>query len=379
VHVFVGAVGSAIVLIVLWDAFETVILPRRVTRDFRLTRLFYRPTWQVWTFIARRIHSVKVRESYLSYFGPLSLLTLFGFWALGLVLGFALVHWAARSANGAPGMLGTFRADLYLSGSTFFTLGLGDVTPQTTLARTLTVFESGIGLGFLAIVIAYLPTLYGAFSQREVNISLLDARAGSPPTAGELLRRHGRQRIGLGLGSYLRDWEIGSAQLMESHLTYPILCFFRSQHDNESWLAAFAAILDVCALLIAYGEGETKWQAQLTFAITRHAIVDLSQVLRVSPRAYHPDRLAPKDVPQIRNLLIDCGVQRCSEGADLKLHELRRMYEPYLNGLSQRLMMPVPTWGVEDDVDRDRLTTAWSRISSPPADSQLSREAGEDD
>jgi len=295
------------------------------------------------------------------------------------MLAFAMVHWGARSARGAPGMLGTFRADLYLSGSTFFTLGLGDVIPQTTLARVLTVFECGIGLGFLAIVIAYLPTLYSAFSQREVNISLLDARAGSPPTAGELLRRHGRQRVTIGLGQYLRDWEIWSAQLMESHLTYPILCYFRSQHDNESWLAAFATILDVCALLIAYGEGETKWQAQLTFAISRHAIVDLSQILRVPPQPFHPDRLPLTDVPQIRNLLVDCGVSRCSEGADLKLHELREMYEPYLNGLSLRLMMPVPTWGVEDHVNRDRVTTAWSRISSPPADSRQARDTGQND
>src|SRR5208282_2303524 len=142
------------------------------------------------------------------------------------ILAFAMLHWAGGSAVNSPGETPTFRTDLYMSGTTFFTLGMGDVTPGTTLARVITVAEAGTGFGFLAIIIAYLPTLYGAFSQREVNISLLDARAGSPPTAGELLRRHGRQRINDGLGAYLRDWETWSAQLMESHLTYPVLCLF---------------------------------------------------------------------------------------------------------------------------------------------------------
>jgi hypothetical protein len=365
VHIFVGVVGLALALIVLWDSFETIILPRRVTRAYRLARLFYRAAWIFWSSIAREIQTPKRREGYLSYFGPLSLLMLFGMWAGVLIVAFGMMQWAARSAVGGPGILGTFRTDLYLSGTTFFTLGLGDIIPRTSLGRVITVFESGTGFGFLAIIVAYLPTLYGSFSQREVNISLLDARAGSPPTAAELLRRHGRQRIADGLAAYLHEWEIWSAQLMESHLTYPVLCYFRSQHENESWLSAFAAILDVCALLIAYGDGETKWQAQLTFAISRHAIVDLSQALRIRPMAFQDDRLPPEDVPKVRRLLLECGLPQYTVAGDHKLRELREMYEPYLNGFSRRLMMPVPTWGVETEINRDRVATAWGRITSP--------------
>jgi hypothetical protein len=119
----------------------------------------------------------------------------------------------------------------------------------------ITVLESGTGIGFLAIVISYLPVLYGAFSRREVNISLLDARAGSPPTAAELVRRHVRGQNLEALGQFLRDWEAWSAELMESHLSFPVLCYFRSQHDNQSWLAALTAVLDTCALLITCAEG----------------------------------------------------------------------------------------------------------------------------
>jgi hypothetical protein len=366
----VAIAGLFILLATLWEAFETIILPRRVTRALRLVRMFYRSTWRFWATVNRLIRSKKVRDAHLSYYGPLSLLGLFATWAFLLVLAFSMLHWAAGSAINAPGETPTFRTDFYLSGTTFFTLGLGDVTPRTTLAKAITVIEGGTGFGFLGLMISYLPTLYGAFSQRELNISLLDARAGSPPTAAELLRRHSQFADNEVLTPYLRDWEIWAAQLMESHLSYPVLCYFRSQHDNQSWLAAFTAVLDVSALLIAYGEGTAKWQSQLTFAIARHAVVDLAEVLRVPASRPSQDRLPPRDVAQVRNLLVECRASsKCGESGDRKLHELREMYEPYLNGLSLRLLMPLPSWGVGHRFVENWKRSAWGKISSGPADS----------
>lgn len=361
--------GFLILFVTLWDAFETIILPRRVTRPYRLVRLFYRFTWGIWKITARVFHTTKRREAHLSYFGPLSLLLLFVTWAFLLIVGFAMLHFAAGSAINVSGAPPNFRTDLYMSGSTFFTLGLGDVTPSDTRARVITICEAGTGFGFLAILISYLPTLYGAFSQRELNISLLDARAGSPPTAAELLRRHSRFSNNDVLTQYLRDWEIWSAQLMESHLSYPVLCYFRSQHDNQSWLAAFAAVLDVSALIIAYGEGAAKWQAQLTFAISRHAVADLAEVLRVQPVRPRVDRLPPEDISKVRDLLVECGAsKKCGEAGDLKLAELREMYESYLNGMSLRLLMPLPSWGVGAQFVENWKRSAWGRISSNSSD-----------
>lgn len=360
-HIFVGVLGFVLLFVILWDAFETLVLPRHVQRSYRLARSFFRSAWWSWLRLVPAIRSTKLRESYLSYFGPLCLLFLFGLWACGLVVGFAMMQWASGSALHIAGSTPSFRTDLYFSGTTFFTLGLGDVIPSNSLARVVAVAEAGMGFGFLAVSISYLPTLYGAFSQREVEISLLDARAGSPPTAAELLRRHGRQRILDGLGEYLRAWENWSGQLMETHLTYPVLCFFRSQHDNQSWLAAFAAILDSCALLISYGEGDTKWQAQLTFAISRHAVSDLAQILRVHPQPPSPDRLPSEDLPQVRKLLMQCGIPGCTAAGDAKLSELRAMYEPHLNALSAFLLMPLPSWGVHAAA---RRRTIWDRITS---------------
>lgn len=362
-RILIGIFGLLLLLAVLWDAFESVILPRHVRRRYRIARIFYRTAWRFWFFTAGRMRNLKLRENYLSYFGPLSLLLLIGFWALTLVLAFAMLQWAAGSAFLGLGSHGTFRTDLYYSGTTFFTLGLGDITPRTSIARVMSVAEAGTGFGFLAIIIAYLPTLYGGFSQREVNISLLDARAGSPPTAAELLRRHGPERIRNGnLANYLRNWEAWSGQLMETHLSYPFLCFFRSQHDNQSWVAAFAAILDTCALLIAYGDGESKWQAQLTFAIARHAVSDLANVLSLHSHPPEVDRLPEDDLAKMRNLLIDSGVRCGGDSSDEKLKELRLLYEPHLNVLSKLLLMPLPTWGLETRPGLEH--TVWGRITS---------------
>ena len=213
--VLAAAAGIALILLVLWEGFETIVLPRRVTRQIRMTRLFYRGTWTLWAAVFGTIRAPKRRDTYLGFYGPLSLLALLAVWAVTMVLGFALVHWAMGShINNPSGTDADFWTDLYMSGTTFFTLGLCDVTPRGTMARLLTVVESGTGFAFLALVIGYLPTLYQAFSRREVNIALLDARAGSPPSAAELLRRHARYHGPDSLVQLLRDWERWSAELL---------------------------------------------------------------------------------------------------------------------------------------------------------------------
>ncbi len=378
-HGLAAAAGIAIVVAVLWEAFETVVLPRRVTRHFRFTRLFYRATWKPWSVLLGQVQSVKRRESYLSYYGPLSLLGLLVAWALLLVIGFALLHWAAGSSMyvSTPGLPGGFWTDLYMSGTTFFTLGLGDVTPRSPLARFVTVVESGMGFGFLALVIGYLPTIFQAFSRREVNITLLDARAGSPPSAVELLRRYASDHGREALHELLRDWERWSAELLESHLSYPVLCYFRSQHDNQNWLAALTTILDTCALVIVGMRDVPRRQAQLTFAVARHAVVDLAQIFSAAPRHGH-DRLA-EQMSQLRATLAEAG-WKLEDGAaaEAKLEELRAMYEPYVRALGQYLHFALPGW-IPPARHRDNWqTSAWGRISGGIADPSA-LEARQDD
>jgi hypothetical protein len=352
--------GAALFLIVLWDAFEAIILPRRVTRKFRLTRLFFRSTWRTWKFFVNLIPARKTREALLGFYGPMSLLLLIGVWAVGLVLGFGLMQYGTGSALIASGSPPGFWTDLYLSGTTFFTLGLGDVIPRSGLARALVVTEAGFGFGFLASIIGYLPFIYGSFAQREVNISLLDSRAGTPPTAGELLRRHSYEGGEVALRELLKDWELWSAELMESHLSYPVLAYFRSQHDNQSWIASLTAILDTCALLKSGIDDACTRQAELTFAIARHAVVDLSQVFGTQPKALPHERLTATDLSRIRDALAQDGLKlKDGEEADRKLAALRGMYEPYIFALATYLNQSLPPWIPQKKGKDNWQTTAW--------------------
>jgi len=356
--------GIAIFFIVIWDAFESVILPRRVTRKFRLARLFYRSTWLTSKFLVKLVPSRKTRDSLLGFYGPISLLILIGVWAVGLVLGFGLMQYGAGSAvtisGGNPGLA----TDFYLSGTTFFTLGLGDVVPRTGLARVLVVVEAGFGFGFLAAIIGYLPFIYGSFSKREVEISLLDSRAGTPPTAGELLRRHSYEGGREALRELLKNWELWCAELMESHLSYPVLAYFKSQHDNQSWIAALTAILDACALLKVGIEGACERQAKLTFAIARHAVVDLSQVFGTPPRALPYERLSAADAARLRATLTEQGLRlRDTPEAQLELTTMRNSYEPYIYALATYLNQTLPPWIPEGKGKDNWQTTAWGEAA----------------
>jgi Ion channel len=371
------AVSVLLILGILLDAFETVVLPRRVTRRIRFARLFYRATWIPSAAFARRISSSGRRETYLGFFGPLSLILLLVVWAVGLVLGFAALHWSLGSPLHMAEASASFITYAYLSGTTFFTLGYGDVTPVAPLGRLLAIIEAGLGFAFLALIIGYLPVIYQAFSRREASISLLDARAGSPPSAGELLRRHG-QNI-QELDQLLRDWERWAADLLESHLSYPVLCYYRSQHNNQSWLTALTAILDATVLVMVGMDGASKRQARLTFAMARHAVVDLAQIFNTPPRDPVPDRLPSDELIRLRSALASSGV-RLTDGpaADEKLSELRHMYEPYVSPLADFLLLPLPPWDPKAGVFDNWQTSRWGRISAT-SDSQSDSSSREEE
>jgi hypothetical protein len=338
-------VGIVIMLGTLLDAFETIVLPRRIQRSFRLTALFYRVTWTPWAKTSQWINSPSRRESYLSYFGPLSLIFLLVVWALSLIFGFALVQYGSGQHLRLGGEEISFGVLLYHSGETFFTLGYGDIVPVSPAARAIAVLEAGMGFGFLAMVIGYLPIIYQAFAERELEISLLDSRAGSPPTATEMLNRLGCCPDGRVLDEIFRDWERWSANLLSNHLSYPVLSFFRSQHSNQSWLGALTVMLDVTSLVIVGIEGIRPEQAKLTFAMARHAVVDLAQVIHADYDPNAPSRLSVQDLEQIRSSLATNGLRlREGEAADQKLTKLRSLYEPYARANAARLLITLPPW-----------------------------------
>ena len=351
--------GIVLILLVALDAFETIILPRRVARRFRLVRLITFVIQLGWKSLGYVTRAGARRESILSYLGPLSLLALFGFWAVLFVFGFALLLWGLALPLNAPDKVISFTTYLYLSGTTFFTLGLGDITPLPGVARLLVVSEVALGFIFLALVISYVPIIYQAFSRRELRISLLDSRAGSPATAAELLRRNHAGKNVEELRLLLRDWEVWCADILESHLSYPILAYYRSQHDQQSWVEALTVILDTCALILTTIDGVPLEPARFCFAMARHAVVDLAQVLMIAP-TLTVNRLAAAEFAGLQERLTAAGVRlRTGTNSEQALAELRATYEPFVSALAERVLVPLPPWIAPDGALDDWETSAW--------------------
>ena len=364
IKILATVAGFILFFAILRDSFETIILPRRVTRRFRLSRWFYLSTWSLWSTIARKIRQGNRRETYLSYYGPLSLLLLLAAWAFFLILAYALFQWGVSDPLQAPEKQQTFWTYMYMSGTTFVTLGYGDVVPLSLLGRSLAVAEAGTGFLFLALIIGYVPVIYQSFSRRETQISLLDARAGSPPSASEMLRRHYRDRTINELGQFLGTWERWCAEVLESHLSYPVLTYYRSQHERQSWLAALTTILDTCALLIVGFEGVSPLIVRPTFAIARHTAVDLAQIYGTPPLDPKLNRLSKDDFVRLRDALADVGlVFHVEEGAEKRLYEIRRSYEPFVNALADHLLVNLPPWIPAAKTVDDWQTSAWDHFA----------------
>ena len=375
-HVAAVLFGCFFLAGVLLDAFQTIILPRRPVGRFRITRIFFVLTWIPWTQLSRVCISRKTREQLYSVYGPLSLLLLFVVWAVLLTVSYGLIYFGLHTPFNDPThpvtVIERLRSCMYASGTTIFTLGLGDVLPITHTARLLMVLEAGTGLGFVALVIGYVPVLYTAFSNREISVALLDARAGSPPTAGELLLRHNFNGGHHALTELLGEWERWAAAMLETHVSYPILCYYRSQHDNQSWLSAITAILDTCALLITTVEGPSTRQAQLTFAISRHVLVDLGHVFHLEKdeqryRDNPPARLHDDEFARLCDSLSVAGFQLCS-GMDTRarLEAIRKLYEPHSCAMADYLRLDLPLWLPVPSAKRDGWKTV-AELRTPSA------------
>ncbi|MFZ3238299.1 MAG: potassium channel family protein [Stellaceae bacterium] len=356
IAVAVGLLAFLLLAITAQDAFEVMLLPRRVLRQLRFVSIFYRVTWALWAALTSRFTRGERKEHLLGVYGALSMVLLFSVWIAGLMLGFGLLLWAIEAAVGVTPRP-TLGDQLYLSGVTFFTLGYGDLVPHSGLARLLTIFEAGTGLGFIAVVIGYLPVLYQLFSRREAAVIRLDGRAGSPPTAVGLLQRHGGEDGPGQIGIMLREWENWGSELLESHLSYPMLAYYRSQHADQSWLGALTVVIDCCALILVGIGRVPPLQARMTFTMARQILVEMAQSFGIAPSRYEGgDRLDHPTFLRLAHSLADAGFDWETSEAEELLAALRATYEPLLDGLASYLLLPLPGW-MPDDAGRDH----WER------------------
>jgi hypothetical protein len=370
--------GVALLVAMLHDAFEVMLLPRRVKSKLRIVRFFFNVTWAFWAALAPRFRSDDARENFLGLYGPLSLVLLLMVWAIGIILAFSFINWGLSPTSiSFAGWLN----EAYFSGATFFTLGYGDIVPKTGLTKVLSVFEAGTGLGFIAMVIGYLPVFYQLFSRREAHVITLDSVAGSPPSAVTVLCRYSEGRSLDMLDTFLVRWQHWCAEVLESQLSYPMLNYYRSQHENQSWLAALTAVTDVCALVMVGLTGVRTMQARLTFASARLTLIEIGRVLDVGPRSIVEDRLPPEQFV--------CLVERFTEAdlcfadpeeAEARLASFRSTYEPFLNGLAHHLRLPLSQFCADPSqldnwVHTPRGRSAKRLIETVPAEPATSEES----
>ncbi len=358
----VAVVGGVLVALMLAEIFVTYLLPRRVKRDPRIVRAVSRFAWGPWRALARRLPH-QAADTMLGMYGPLLVVFNLVVWVAVMMLGYACVQWGGGShlaAAGAKATLG-FGDDIYFAAATMASTGTAGLTAHDTFARVVQVIDASSGLAVIATVVAYLPALYQAFSRREATVSQMDARAGSPPSAGRLVLRSTQRGGWARLNTYLAGWEEWVAELMESHLAYPVLMYFRSQHVNQSWLATMCTVLDACSLTVASAPAGTVDEARFTFAIARHAVADLSYSLRTPPSPPEHDRLPRGDLEELLRQLAEQGVEPATDldTVQMRLERMRGLYEPYVHALAVRLELPLPPWLAPESPTSNWRTTAW--------------------
>ena len=373
------AVFSAFsILAILHDAFEVMLLPRRVKSKLRIVRYFFWCTWAGWSAIGRRIRSEDKRHSFLGLYGPLSLVLLLLVWAAGLICFFGNIFWSLSLTSPS---FSDWLNQIYFSGATFFTLGYGDFVPHVPWAKALSVLESGTGLGFIALVIGYLPVMYQLFSRREAQVIMLDSVAGSPPTSTTILFHYADGRCLDCLDRFLLQWQQWAAELLESQLSYPMLAYYRSQLDNQSWLAALTVIMDTSVLVMSGLDGVNTFQARLTFATARLAVIEMGRVLGVGPRISEHDRLSAESFAEMKAKLTGAGIVFVDEDEMAeRLKAFRDTYETFLRGLADHLLVPLPPWSpdpgqLDNWVNNPRGRSAKRLFESVEAEPEINGES----
>jgi hypothetical protein len=267
--------GLLLVVVTAYDLFKSVVLPRPAINKFVLVRQLFFVLWSGWRWIGERTSVAGRREGWLATFAPLGVLIIFGVWAGAFVLGYALMIDGFRDQM-RPVPSDSWES-LYFSATTLVPLSYGDFVPTGLGARLTTIAESATGVGVAALVITLLFSLYQSFQRREELVVTLDALAGAPPSGVQILETAADLGMRDRLATTFDDWREWSAAVLESHLAYPILFYFRSSHDNEAWLNSFGAVMDAALLVVTTVDGETaEGSARLTLTIGNHLVEDMA-------------------------------------------------------------------------------------------------------
>jgi Ion channel len=335
-------VGLAILLLTFNDLFQAVVLPRpTIYRVPLASQLLVRQLWRMWRWVGNRRRRPERRESFLGTFGPAALLTLLAFWALSLVLGYGLVFDGLRAELTPPPP--GFWTSFYFSAGTLLPLSYGDIVPDGALARVVTVAESATGVILVALVISLLFSLYQSFQAREELVVTLDALAGAPPSGIQILETAAVDRMPQRLEETFNDWRRWSAGVLESHLAYPILFYFRSSHDNEAWLNSFGAVMDAATLVLSLVDHDSFGAARLMSKVGNHLVEDVVWNFRI--KSSGDVGVERHEFDEARDRLQAAGYRcRDTDLAWKDFSDLRARYASPLNQLAHRFVIVPARW-----------------------------------
>ncbi len=343
--------GLILVVLVLHDVFQGVIVPRWSSRRFRIAPLFVDRLWPLWRNIGLRKSEGDPREDFLGTYAPLALMLILVLWVGLLILGFGIIFWSLGYRFKPE--LHSFGEALYVAGVTLLTIGYGDYTPDDILARIFTLMAGASGLSVFALVISLLFTLYTAFERREVLSLGLDARAGNPPSGVALLENYAELGLLDTLPELFDQWEKWSAQILQSHIAYPMLPFFRSSHDGQSWIASLGAVLDGATLLMTTVAPCEKCgrqpigAARLMFRMGTHTVVDLSHWFgfRFDEDPHPPVGIERREFDQARVRLERAGFAlRPADESWREFVKYRSQYAAGLNEMAKHFAAPPAQW-----------------------------------
>lgn len=343
-NVLAAGGGALLVLVVLSDAVGTLMVTRGLAGRWRPTRIFYNRTWRCWRAIGLRIRSPTRQEHFLSLYAPLSLLTLLLIWLAGLAVGWALIYIGQRSElHGAGGDFGSL---VYYSGTALLTIGFGDITAQATGLRMLTLLEALTGLGTIALLISFLPALYGAYAKREARLLTLDDPSGERIQPTSLIVLGAPDGDADRLYGFFANWEMWTAELLESHVSFPMLALFRSQHEGQSWITALGVVVDAATMMCALVPGAEVREPYYLHRRGQRALTEIARRLHLTPAAGAGPMVDRErfDIAYARVAGTGLPVRPADE-AWQRLVDYRSAYAATLQALIDHLVAPPGFWG----------------------------------
>jgi hypothetical protein len=339
------AIGIVVIALALVDIFQSVIVPRAPSLRLRISYFVWRVLWRVWPPVAERVYpnDPAAREDFFGSFAPFALVAMLVVWVVVLVFGYGAVIWALR-AQVTP-LPKSYWDATYFAGSSLFTIGFGDVVGRGGVARFVSLCAGASGLGVVSITTAFLFAIFGTFQRRESFIVAFSARAGSPPSGVGLFEIEAKTQTRQHFSSIMREAEAWIAALMESHLAYPVLAYFRSSHDEQSWIGTLGALLDASLIADTVLEEDDRGEARICYAIARHAVGDLSRFFALSRPSTGNCGISREDFDRACDRLRAVGyVLRQRDAAWSEFSAMRAEYAGPLNAMAHFFRIPPVQW-----------------------------------